>query len=213
MNPMLTKTRMSTGWIVLAMLVLRSRCLADNLIPIASFDLSGALALPPVVSKGSATGTIYLSGQDSILLSMHYEGLSSDLTQVAGYFGVQRPWTGDGHLHNGASVGFFSGTLPPSGNLSITRPIAAWLGQNTVTPAVLDSIRDGLGYMYVTTRNHPFALYGEIGGQIRPASVPEPTAIALAVVGVSILVSASRRRNSRRNSSKRPLPVTYGAVG
>lgn len=177
------------------MLVLPSRCLADSLIPIAIFNLSGALALPPVVSNGSATGTIYLSGQDSILLTMQYDGLSSDLTQVGGYFGFQRPWTGDGYLHNGASVGLFSGTLPPSGNLSITMPIADWLGQNTVTPAILGSIRDGLGYMYVTTQNHPFGFYGEIGGQIRPASVPEPTTIALAVVGVSMLVLARRRRS------------------
>jgi hypothetical protein len=148
-----------------------------------TFSLSGAGANPPNNSLGLASGTITLNDSDTVTLDITYSGLSSDLTQVFGHWG----------LGPGTSAGceFYAGDLPSSGH---------WVDTlNFPTGLIKQSIELGLGNLQVGTVNFPFSGFGEIGGFVDPVAVPEPSSFAVALLAAGFWF--------RRNISRRPMRV------
>jgi len=135
-------------------------------------SLDGLQEAPPNASPGIGSGTLTLTGT-TLAWNINFSDLIGTTTAA--------------HIHGPAAVGVNAGVL-----LDLTPPLGvtsgAMVGSSTASAATINAMNDGLAYVNVHTSNFPG---GEIRGQI--VLIPEPTALALAGLGLVTLVTLRRK--------------------
>ena len=142
--------------------------------------INGAQANAGAGSGSTATGSA----------SMTYDDVTSDFSWNISWSGLSGPVT----------VAHFHGAALPNANAGVQVNFAAIsgstspsIGNTTITALQATDLLAGLWYINIHTQVHPG---GEIRGQVRRSSVPEPSTLGLLGLASLGLLLAGRRRRS-----------------
>lgn len=139
--------------------------------------LDCAQEVPSTCDVTSATGTASITfDTDTNLLSWNlvWSGLSGAATGI--------------HFHGPAGVGVNAGVVVNIGSISgLSSPS---VGSATISDTIESYLLDGLLYINIHSALRP-------GGEIRGQVVPEPSTLALALLGLTGFAAAGRRARRR----------------
>jgi hypothetical protein len=187
--------------------VVSSRASADLLV---IGTLTGPGADPPnfiTPAVGTFTGSLDVSGSTATLtFSVTFPDIDHDL--IGGFLGASfqdfsGPFTGDVRNYDSSTDPGDPSHLD-SLDLGPTALTGTWSssefwdpflypGENPLTPALVSDLFAGNIYFDIQTEEFPT---GEVRGQL--AVVPEPSTLALSLIGIAGLAAAAKRRRARQ---------------